>query len=249
MGPDGKFIVDEKEYEIDRWGHKQKRTRYDRDLHEHVNLPVRPISYPPANTRFRDHIMNYWHHFRNMRPAGITLRKHYKKKRKWEWYKPQQDYQEKIMIEGLGTEFGYGPDTLLGTNAWFDRILRENEIVVVIKGTVQRPGCNKTLKLLQIAYAHGINIHKAYQINVKSHPNLKEGFRLYPYRSGYLPIVPQLYLNGKLVGGFKYFYERNRSGKIIEELYDRHGHRSPLADAYKRDIHRTVKFGEYKWVH
>ncbi len=88
--------------------------------------------------------------------------------------------------------------------------LNDYPIVLYMKGTALFPQCGfstKAVQLLQqcLAATNGSSA-KALYVNVLENPQIREGIKQY----GQWPTIPQLYINGELIGG----------SDILEELFN-----------------------------
>ncbi len=87
-----------------------------------------------------------------------------------------------------------------------DRInkqLSDNRVVLYMKGTPTFPQCGFSGKVVYILNECGVDF---ISFNVLEDPDLREGIKEY----GNWPTIPQLYIDGELIGG----------SDIITELYE-----------------------------
>lgn len=92
-----------------------------------------------------------------------------------------------------------------------DTLLSGNRIVLFMKGQPQAPQCGFSSKAtgllgeLGVDYAH---------VDVLSDPEIREGIKLY----GQWPTIPQLYIDGDLVGGSDIIEQMYASGELQSAL-------------------------------
>ena len=91
--------------------------------------------------------------------------------------------------------------------------VRENPIVLYMKGTPQFPQCGFSMRTAQALGGCGVEF--AY-VNVLDDENIRQGIKEF----GNWPTIPQLYVNGELVGGCDIVMEMYQSGelqKLVQE--------------------------------
>lgn len=97
------------------------------------------------------------------------------------------------------------------TRGIIDSLLQDNRIVLFMKGTPQQPQCGfsaktiSTLDMLVPNYA---------TVNVLEHPTIREGIKEYAN----WPTIPQLYVEGELIGGCDIIADMLQSGELSEAL-------------------------------
>jgi monothiol glutaredoxin len=95
-----------------------------------------------------------------------------------------------------------------------DRIkqqLSENKVMLYMKGTPDFPQCGFSAKAVQLLQACGAQFNS---VNVLEDMEIREGIKQY----GNWPTVPQLYINGELVGGSDIMTELQRTGELQKLL-------------------------------
>jgi monothiol glutaredoxin len=75
-----------------------------------------------------------------------------------------------------------------------DQLLKSNPVVLFIKGTPSMPQCGFSFRTVEAVKACKVPFES---VNVLADPDVREGIKAY----GNWPTIPQLYVNGKLVGG------------------------------------------------
>lgn len=85
--------------------------------------------------------------------------------------------------------------------------VKDNPIVLFMKGTKQQPMCGFSAQIVQILQEYGV----AYEgKNVLDDWDLREGIKSYSN----WPTIPQLYVNGKFVGGCDIVMEMHRKQEL-----------------------------------
>ncbi|GAB4169226.1 MAG: Grx4 family monothiol glutaredoxin [Rhodocyclaceae bacterium] len=87
-----------------------------------------------------------------------------------------------------------------------------NPIVLYMKGTPQFPQCGFSAAAVQVLKASGVT--KFLAVNVLEDPEIREGIKAY----GNWPTIPQLYVNGKLIGGADILREMYANGELAKLL-------------------------------
>jgi monothiol glutaredoxin len=83
----------------------------------------------------------------------------------------------------------------------------ENPVILYMKGTPQFPQCGFSMRTSQALQACGAEF--AY-VNVLEEPEIREGIKQF----GNWPTIPQLYINGELVGGCDIVLEMYQNGEL-----------------------------------
>lgn len=89
------------------------------------------------------------------------------------------------------------------TRVIIEDLLRDNHVVLFMKGTRSQPQCGFSAKTVA---ALDLVLPDYVAVDVLKHPEIREGIKLY----GNWPTVPQLYVDGELIGG----------SDIVTELFD-----------------------------
>ena len=75
-----------------------------------------------------------------------------------------------------------------------DQLVKSKPIVLFMKGTPGMPQCGFSFRTVEALKACQVPFES---VNVLADPDVREGVKLY----GRWPTIPQLYVNGKLLGG------------------------------------------------
>lgn len=109
------------------------------------------------------------------------------------------------------------------TNEALDNLIKNNKIVVFMKGTPLEPMCGFSKAVVTILQMHGIV--EFHALNVLEDDDLRQKVKEYSS----WPTVPQVYIDGEFVGGCDIMIQLHQSGELIQEL-EKVGFRSILAD-------------------
>lgn len=82
-----------------------------------------------------------------------------------------------------------------------------NPIVLFMKGTKSQPMCGFSAQVVQVLNAYGVDYK---DFNVLDDWDLREGIKSYSN----WPTIPQLYVNGKFIGGCDITMELHRKGEL-----------------------------------
>ena len=93
----------------------------------------------------------------------------------------------------------------------FDREIRNNRVVLYMKGTADFPRCGFSAAALEALRQFG----QVYTVDVLTDPEVRDAIKEYSN----WPTIPQCYINGKFIGGsdiVRELAERGELGDIIE---------------------------------
>jgi monothiol glutaredoxin len=89
-----------------------------------------------------------------------------------------------------------------------DAIVKNNRVVLFMKGSPQFPMCGFSGRAIQILKACGVSDLTA--VNVLDDEGVREGIKEYAN----WPTIPQLYINGEFVGGSDIMMEMYEAGEL-----------------------------------
>ena len=89
--------------------------------------------------------------------------------------------------------------------------IKDNSIMLYMKGTKEMPMCGFSATIVKILNHHSVN-YKA--VNVLENPNI----RIELSKHSNWPTIPQLFVNGELIGGCDIAMELHNTGQLIEVL-------------------------------
>ena len=93
-----------------------------------------------------------------------------------------------------------------------DDIVKNNRVVLFMKGTAQFPMCGFSGRAIQILKACGVS--DLTTVNVLEDDEIRQGIKSYSD----WPTIPQLYVNGEFVGGCDIVREMYSTGELVELL-------------------------------
>ena len=83
-----------------------------------------------------------------------------------------------------------------------------NKIVLYMKGSPDFPQCGFSARAVQVLRACGVD--EFFSVDVLQDPEIRQGIKEYAN----WPTIPQLYVNGELVGGSDIVTEMYQSGEL-----------------------------------
>ncbi|HXH72784.1 MAG TPA: Grx4 family monothiol glutaredoxin [Mariprofundaceae bacterium] len=88
-----------------------------------------------------------------------------------------------------------------------DKVIKENDIVLFMKGTPDFPQCGFSQRTAAIVASYGVPFAA---VNVLLDPAIREGIKTYSD----WPTLPQLYIKGEFIGGCDIVTEMQESGEL-----------------------------------
>ncbi|KAG5184741.1 monothiol glutaredoxin-5, mitochondrial precursor [Tribonema minus] len=85
--------------------------------------------------------------------------------------------------------------------------VRDNKLMVYMKGTPSAPACGFSMQVVRILHAQGVDFSS---INILDYPAIREGVKKFSD----WPTIPQVYLNGEFVGGCDIMTQMHKSGEL-----------------------------------
>ena len=98
--------------------------------------------------------------------------------------------------------------------AWIDQQVKNNDVVLFMKGTKDFPQCGFSGRVAQILSYLGLEYR---DINVLEDMGIREGIKSYAN----WPTIPQLYVKGEFVGGADIVSEMFQSGELEQHLQEK----------------------------
>lgn len=89
--------------------------------------------------------------------------------------------------------------------------IETNKICLFMKGTPDAPQCGFSAHVVQILNSYGVKYHA---VDVLADWELRDGIKKFTN----WPTIPQLYVNGKFVGGCDITAEMHRKGQLAPVL-------------------------------
>ena len=91
-----------------------------------------------------------------------------------------------------------------------DQLVKNNDIVLFMKGTASVPMCGFSGRAIQILKACGVDTKAIQTVNVLEDPEVRQGIKEYSS----WPTIPQLYVKGEFIGGSDIMMEMYESGEL-----------------------------------
>ena len=96
------------------------------------------------------------------------------------------------------------------------KVIEENSVMLFMKGSPDFPQCGFSGRVVQILEACGAEFSSA---DVLMDPELREGIKAYSN----WPTIPQLYIQGELIGGSDIVMEMHENGELKKKIDDLDG--------------------------
>jgi monothiol glutaredoxin len=90
----------------------------------------------------------------------------------------------------------------------FDEAIRNHKIVLFMKGNALFPQCGFSARALHILKQHG----EVHTVDVLADPEVRQAIKEYSN----WPTIPQVFINGKFVGGSDILMELEERGELAE---------------------------------
>ena len=91
------------------------------------------------------------------------------------------------------------------------KVVEENSVMLFMKGSPDFPQCGFSGRVVQILEACGAEYGSA---DVLMDPDLRQGIKTYSN----WPTIPQLYIQGELIGGCDIVMEMHENGELKKKL-------------------------------
>ena len=96
------------------------------------------------------------------------------------------------------------------TQQRIDDLVKQNDIVLFMKGNASYPMCGFSGRAIQILKASGVEPAALTTVNVLEDEAVRQGIKEYSQ----WPTIPQLYVKGEFVGGSDIMMEMYESGEL-----------------------------------
>ena len=96
------------------------------------------------------------------------------------------------------------------TQQRIDDLVKNNDVVLFMKGNASFPMCGFSGRAVQILKACGVEPRSLTTVNVLDDEAIRQGIKEYSQ----WPTIPQLYVKGAFVGGSDIMMERYESGEL-----------------------------------
>ena len=91
-----------------------------------------------------------------------------------------------------------------------DQLVKNNDIVLFMKGSASFPMCGFSGRAVQILKACGVDPKTLKTVNVLEDDGIRAGIKEYSN----WPTIPQLYVKGEFIGGSEIMMEMYESGEL-----------------------------------
>ena len=96
------------------------------------------------------------------------------------------------------------------TQQRIDELVKNNDILLFMKGNASFPMCGFSGRAIQILKACGVDPRDIATVNVLEDQEIRQGIKEYSQ----WPTIPQLYVKGEFVGGSDIMMEMYESGEL-----------------------------------
>ncbi|MBV8247506.1 MAG: Grx4 family monothiol glutaredoxin [Comamonas sp.] len=100
------------------------------------------------------------------------------------------------------------------TQQRIDDLVKNNDILLFMKGNASFPQCGFSGRAVQILKACGVDPKSIATVNVLEDQEIRQGIKDYSN----WPTIPQLYVKGEFVGGSDIMMEMYESGELQQLL-------------------------------
>ena len=95
-----------------------------------------------------------------------------------------------------------------------DQLVKNNDILLFMKGSASFPMCGFSGRAIQILKACGVETKDISTVNVLEDQEIRQGIKDYSN----WPTIPQLYVQGEFIGGSDIMMEMYESGELKKAL-------------------------------
>lgn len=100
------------------------------------------------------------------------------------------------------------------TQQRIDDLVKNNEVLLFMKGSASFPMCGFSGRAIQILKASGVDPKNLKTVNVLEDDAIRQGIKDYSN----WPTIPQLYVKGEFIGGSDIMMEMYESGELQKVL-------------------------------
>ncbi|MCT9813377.1 Grx4 family monothiol glutaredoxin [Acidovorax sp. Be4] len=100
------------------------------------------------------------------------------------------------------------------THQRIDDLVKNNDILLFMKGNASFPQCGFSGRALQILKACGVDTKTIATVNVLEDQEIRQSIKDYSQ----WPTIPQLYIKGEFIGGSDIMMEMYESGELQQLL-------------------------------
>lgn len=114
-------------------------------------------------------------------------------------------------VTGLSAAFNFCSDAAAATPESIEKLVKNNKVVVFMKGVPEAPKCGFSNAVVQVLRMHAVNYDSH---NVLENEDIRQGIKDYTN----WPTIPQVFINGEFVGGCDILLQMHQNGELIDEL-------------------------------
>ena len=100
------------------------------------------------------------------------------------------------------------------TQQRIDDLVKQNDVLLFMKGTASFPQCGFSGRAIQILKACGVEPKAIKTVNVLEDPEIRAGIKDYSQ----WPTIPQLYVKGEFIGGSDIMMDLYESGELQQVI-------------------------------
>ena len=100
------------------------------------------------------------------------------------------------------------------TQQRIDELVKNNEVLLFMKGNASFPQCGFSGRAIQILKACGVDSKSIKTVNVLEDDEIRTGIKDYSN----WPTIPQLYVKGEFIGGSDIMMEMYENGELQQAL-------------------------------
>ena len=100
------------------------------------------------------------------------------------------------------------------TQQRIDQLVKNNDVLLFMKGNAAFPMCGFSGRAIQILKACGVDPKAVTTVNVLEDEEIRQGIKEYSN----WPTIPQLYVKGEFIGGSDIMMEMYQSGELQQVL-------------------------------
>ena len=100
------------------------------------------------------------------------------------------------------------------TQQRIDELVKNNEVLLFMKGNASFPQCGFSGRAIQILKACGVDTKSIKTVNVLEDDEIRTGIKDYSS----WPKIPQLYVKGEFIGGSDIMMEMYENGELQQAL-------------------------------
>jgi len=117
--------------------------------------------------------------------------------------------RSRLLAAALPLRYVLGP--MSDVRQKIQEIIEQNRVVLFMKGTKTFPQCGFSQRAVQILKSTGAEF---MDVNVLKDPDIRQGIKEFSS----WPTIPQVYIDGKFVGGSDILIEMQQSGELAQLL-------------------------------